>query len=115
MIQQQPLSSARVGIRTGEIVVLSLLFAFGLAVVGITGYFRLSNEAAALRESALGSLEVPWNRKINVHIGFFTTGLVRMGAQFFKLPADAQAGINSIRGAEVGVYDLQGTAGVADS
>jgi hypothetical protein len=58
---------------------------------------------------------VPWNRKINVHVGFFTTGLVRIGSQFFKLPTEAQAGINSIRGAEVGVYDLQGTGGVMDS
>jgi hypothetical protein len=115
MNPNQPAELPHRGFRSGEMILTIVLFSFVLGVVGITGYFRLSTETATLRESALGSASVPWNHRINVHVGFFTTGLVRLGSHFFKMPAEAQAGIDSIRGAEVGVYNLQGTAGLVDA
>jgi len=115
MNENRPAQSPHGGFRTGEIVLVSLFLVFVLAVVGVTGYFRLSTETATLRQSALGSLSVPWNRKINVHVGFFTTGLVRLVSSLCKLPAEAQAGINSLRGAEAGFYNLQGTAGIVNT
>ncbi|HZR19006.1 MAG TPA: hypothetical protein VFE51_17085 [Verrucomicrobiae bacterium] len=115
MNTNQTVQPPHTGLRTVETVLLILLVGFVLAVVGVTGYFRLSTETATLRESALGSLNVPWNHKVNLHVGFFTTGLVRIGSHFFKLPPEAQAGIDSIHGAEVGLYNLQGTAGVVDT
>jgi len=111
MNPNQQAQSARAGFRTGEVVALILLFTFVVAVVGVTSYFRLSSEAATLRESALSSLNVPWNRKINLNVGFFTTGLVRVGSHFINLPPEARAAIASVRGAEVGVYNLGRTAG----
>lgn len=115
MNTNQTAEPPQTGFRTVGIVFLTLLVGFLLAVVGVTGYFRLSTETATLRQSALGSLNVAWNRKLNLHVGFFTTGLVRVGSHFFKLPPEAKAGIDSIRGAEVGIYNLQGIAGVVDT
>ena len=45
-----------------------------------------------------------WHKKITVHVGFFTTGLIRFGSQFFNVPPEARAAIDSVRGGEVGIY-----------
>lgn len=95
-----------------NVVFLTLLFACLLTVVGVTGYFRLSPETAGLRQTVLESLPARPDKKIALHVGFFTTGLARIGSRFFKLPQEAHAGIESVRSAEVGVYKLHGTAGV---
>jgi hypothetical protein len=85
-----------------------------LAVIGITGYFRLSSETAILRESAMSCVKGTCNKKIALHVGLLTTGLVRAGSHLFKLAPEPQAAFDSIRGAEVGIYKLQENAGWVD-
>ena len=70
----------------------------------VISFFRLSGDAAALRQSALEVLPGKWDNKVTLHPGFFTVALVRAGAPFFKLPPEAQAAISSVRGLEVAVF-----------
>ena len=78
-----------------------------LAVVGVTGYFRLSSEACALRDSLLSSTSDSWHKKIALNIGPLTTGLARTGLKFVKkLPPEAQAAASAVRSDEVGIYEL---------
>jgi hypothetical protein len=76
-------------------------------VYGITGYFRLSSEANALRQSALDSIGGTWDKKIALHVGRFTTALVRIASHHIKLSAEPRAALESVQAAEVGVYKLQ--------
>src|SRR5260221_7626406 len=105
--------------RDGLTVILCVLCAVApipvLVVSGVLSFFQLSGETSALRASALETLPGTWNSKVAVHVGFFTTGLVRLGSRFFKLPPEAQAGIASLRGAEVSVYKSQGTDSWVDT
>lgn len=94
--------------------VLGLAGGLGLAVFGVTGYFRLSGEAAALRESAMASIGGNWDKKLALHVGWVTTSLVRAGAHLFKLPPEPQAALDSLRGGEVGIYKLHENAGWVD-
>src|SRR5260221_3706970 len=97
--------------RDGLTVILCVLCAVApipvLLVIGVLSFFQLSGETSALRASALETLPRTWNSKVAVHVGFFTTGLVRFGSRFFKLPPEAQAGIASLPGSEVNVYKSQ--------
>jgi hypothetical protein len=85
------------------VVVLALVWA---GIIGVTGFFRLSSETTALRESLMKGQIGLLDKKITVHVGGFTTALVRLGVQFFKVPPEARAAISSIRGGEVGIYKL---------
>jgi hypothetical protein len=100
--------------RMRDVVLGGLLIGFLLVVVGVTGYFRLSSETAILRESVMSGVDGTWNKKIALHVGFLTTGLVRAGSHLFKLAPEPQAAFDSIRGAEVGIYKLQADAGWVD-
>jgi hypothetical protein len=100
--------------RTRNILLLVLLAGFLEMAVGFASYFQLSPEAAILRESAMAGVQGNWHKKIALNVGFFTTGLVRAGSHFFKLDPEPQAAFDSIRGGEVGVYNLVGTAGWGD-
>ena len=53
-------------------------------------------------KSAGGQLE----KKIAIHVGWFTTGLLRNGLRWVHLEAEPRAAIDAVRGAEVGVYKL---------
>ena len=56
----------------------------------------------------------PWKKTIALNVGFVTTGLLRTGSHFFKIAPEPRAALDSIRGGEVGIYKLQGTAGKVD-
>jgi hypothetical protein len=98
-------------LRTRDIVLGILLFWFLGVVIGVASYFRLSSEASALQRSVLATGNGVWNKKFALNVGFFTTGLVRAGSAFFKMPPEPRAALDSIRGAEVGVYKLDKSAG----
>jgi hypothetical protein len=93
--------------RLRDIVLGGLVIGFALAVVGVLSFFRLSSETAILRESALAGVNGVCNKKIVLHVGIVTTGLIRAGSHLFKLAPEPQAAFDSIRGAEVGIYKLQ--------
>jgi len=85
---------------------LGLVLAAGLCVFGVTGYFRLSSDTATLRRSAMGSMGGAWDTRIAVHIGAMTMALVRTGSRVFPLEAEPRAALETLRGAEVGIYKL---------
>ena len=100
-------------LRTRHIVLGILMVWFVGTVIGVASYFRLSSEASALSESVIAGNGM-WNKKIALNVGFFTTGLVRAGSRFVKMPPEPRAAFDSIRGAEVGVYQLEKSAGWMD-
>jgi hypothetical protein len=81
-----------------------------LGALGIASYFRLSSETRALRSSVMESVPGKWNQQIAVNVGGWTLGLVRFGSSFFNLPPEAKAALQFLQGAEVGVYELQGSS-----
>jgi hypothetical protein len=109
----RPETSARL-LPLGGILLGGVVVAFAVVVVGVTSYFRLSPEAAILRESAMGGVRGTWNKKIALNVGVLTTGLVRAGSHLFKLAPEPQAAFDAIRAAEVGVYKVSEDAGCAD-
>jgi hypothetical protein len=78
------------------------------AAVGVTGYLRLSSDTMALRQSFLSSTAGRWDKKVAVHVGWFTMAFAHLGGRFIHMPPEAHAALQSVRGAEVGVYKLQG-------
>ncbi len=100
-------SSRRKVLTAGFAVVSVLCFLLILAVVGITGYFRLSSPAAALRSSVMSAVPGPWDKTVALRVGWFTTGLIRTGSRFFDMPPEARAALDALHGGEVGVYKLR--------
>ncbi len=98
----------------GVVTIAAMLLLSALAVVGITGFFRLSSPAAALRTSVMSAVPGPWDKTIALRVGWFTTGLVRLGSRFFEMPPEPRAALDALRGAEVGVYKLQHDPVTAD-
>lgn len=76
-------------------------------VVGVTGYFRVSPETAALRASLMQSVPGTWHKKIALSVGSVTTGLVRAGSRFINMPSEPRAALDALHGAEVGIYRLE--------
>lgn len=110
----QPVETAGFPVRAREVVLAGLLVGFLVILVGITSFFRLSSETAALRDSALAVAKGPWHKTMALNLGYFTTGIVRWGSHFLNLAAEPQAACDSIRGGEVGIYKLPETAGWVD-
>jgi len=98
---------ARTVLTAGFLVISALLLIFVVAVVGITGFFRLSSPAAALRTSVMSAVPGPWDKTVALRVGWCTTGLIRAGARLFEMPAEARSAMDALHGAEVGVYKLE--------
>ena len=93
-----------------SVALLSIPILILLAVVGVTGYFRLSSDASALRQSFMTETKGSWQKKFAIHVGPLTTGFVRLCSHWVKLPPEPKAALEAIQGAEVGIYKLQGDA-----
>jgi len=104
----------RKGLTAGFVAISALLLVFVMAVVGITGVFRLSSPTAALRTSVMAAVPGPWDKTIALRVGWFTTGLIRAGSRCFQMPAEPRAAIDALHGAEVGVYKLERDPASAD-
>jgi hypothetical protein len=102
-------------LRVRDMVLVTIFAGLLMLIIGVTSYFRLSSEASILRDSAMACVDGAWSKKIALNVGFLTTGAVRAGSHLFKLAPEPRAAFDSIRGAEVGIYKLQGTAGWVDS
>jgi hypothetical protein len=83
--------------------------AFGLAWLcfGLTGCFRVSSDAEALRNGVMKSAGARWDREVEIGVDPFTLSLVRAGLAFVDLDPEARTALNTVRSAEVGVYRLQ--------
>jgi len=98
----------------GFFVVSALLFVFVMCIVGVTGYFRLSSETAALRTGVMSTVPGVWDKKIALHVGWLTTTVIRTGSRLFNLPPEPRAALDALHGAEVGIYKLQHDPGSLD-
>ncbi len=87
------------------LVILALLSAVALGVIGVTGYFRLSSDTAALQSSLIKSAGGHWNKKIAVRVGWVTTALLRNALRWVHLDREPRAVIDALHGIEVGVYN----------
>ena len=94
-------------LRKRDVVILIAFAIIGLCIFGVTGYFRLSAETAALSSSVIRSAPGQWNKKIALHIGALTTGVVRGSLRWVELPPEPRAAIAALHGVEVAVYKLQ--------
>lgn len=92
----------------GYVVVIILLCLPLVAAYQITGLFRLSSPAAALRGSVMRTVPGSWKTRFTLNLGWVTTTLARLGLQLAPLPPEARTALRSLHGAEVGVYELQG-------
>src|SRR5262245_38993629 len=94
-------------LQTGHIVLLACFALLVLSIVGVTGYFRLSSETAALSSSLRKAVPGTWHKKIAVNVGGFTMAVVRHGLRFVRMEPEPRAAIEALRGAEVGIYELE--------
>jgi hypothetical protein len=99
-------SRPRFRVRTGYIVLAMVLCLPLLCAIGIARCFRLSSATEALRSSVVESVPGQWDKRFAVHIPAITLALVRFGSRFFNLPPEPKAALETLHGAEVGVYNL---------
>src|SRR6516164_9323126 len=87
-------------IRKRYVVLLILMTMVCIPVIGVTGYFRLSSETKALRESFVDAQTGEMDKKIALSVGWFTTSLVRLGVSFAHVPPEARAALESVHSAD---------------
>jgi hypothetical protein len=73
---------------------------------GVASFFYLGSDARALRNGLMKSSGVEWRQQIAVNAGHLTLGTVRVGLSRARLDPGALAALQSVRSAEVGVYQL---------
>jgi hypothetical protein len=73
-----------------------------------TGCMRVNRDAATLRDSVLDSAGTAWNRKFELGVGGLTLGATRLGLSFVELEPEARAALQTVRGADVGIYEVEG-------
>jgi hypothetical protein len=74
--------------------------------VEVASCFHLSSDTKALRNSLIKSSDVEWRQRIALNVGGLMLSAVRAGLSFVHLDAGGRAVLQSVRGAEVGVYQL---------
>lgn len=79
--------------------------------VAVVRSLSIGSDAAALRQSLMDANPGEWNKKIAVHLGFFTLGAVRCVSSFVPLPPEARIGLESLRNVEVGVFQNNRSGG----
>jgi hypothetical protein len=77
-----------------------------ICVLGIASFFHLSSPTQALRRSVMAGAPGDWNNRFAINVGPLTLDAARFVTSFIKLPPEAEAALQGVRGAEVGVYRL---------
>ena len=86
---------------------LGLSLGLLLLAVGLAGCFNVSSDTEALRTSLLNSTAGEWEKEVEIGVGALTFGLARTGLEFLVLDPQARSALNTVRGADVGVYWLR--------
>ena len=89
------------GVVIGLVALVSILL-----VIGVTGYFRLGGDTAALRRVVSETTGQQWRRKVEFNIGSWTTSLARLGVGFVPMDSRVREVLGGVRSAEAGVYRL---------
>jgi hypothetical protein len=97
--------------RTPDVAVL-LLLVVGLA---LTGCSRMSEDAAALRESVMTATGAEWEREVEIGVGALPLTLARAALSFLDLDSEARSALETVRDAHVGVYQGGGARHSASS
>jgi len=100
--------------RTGYIVLGAIGLFLMVCGIGVVGMFQLGSETTILRKTLMSSVAGNWDKKISIRVGGITTALVRGGSRFLKLPPEPRAALDSLNGAEVGVYNLREEPGYVE-
>ena len=77
-----------------------------LVGTGVASCFYLGSDARALRDGLMKSSGIEWRQQIALNAGHLTLGAVRAGLSRARLDPGARAALQSVRSAEVGVYQL---------
>lgn len=95
----------------GLVFVLIVLTALGVLAVGVASFFHQSSDTRTLRKELTRASGTDWQQRVGVSVGALTLGLVRAGLTWAPMEPEARAALRTVRGAEVGVYELaQGAA-----
>jgi len=97
----------RARLRAWHCVAGTLVMALLMGAFVIWGFFQLGSDSEALRASLMGSVQGKWDKKIGLHVGLFSTALVRSGSRFFSMPPEPRAALEAVRSIELGVYELK--------
>jgi len=89
--------------------------AVALMAKGVASYFHLSSDSRALRNGLMEVSGVEWRQQIGLNIGGPTFGVLRAGLPFLSLDHEARAAMQAIRGAEVGIYELESSTKLPDN
>lgn len=73
---------------------------------GVASFFLLGSDTRALRNGLMKSSGVAWRQQIALNAGHLTVGAVRAGLSRANLDPATCAALQSVRSAEVGVYQL---------
>ena len=90
----------------GLAVLLLPFVVLGVIVLGVASYFHLSSDMRSLRNGLMEASGGEWRQQIGLNIGGVTMGAIRTGFSFAPLDARARAAVQTVRGAEVGIYKL---------
>src|SRR5512145_163747 len=66
-------------------------------ISGVTGFFRLSSDTAALRTSFMKSVPGVWDTKIALRVGWLTASVIRVGGSFLDLPPEPRAALAAFK------------------
>jgi hypothetical protein len=97
------------------VLLTSLSIAFALLIYMAIGFFRLSSDARALRNSLTGHQDSGWARRIELNVGPLTTALARAGTRYLELDDEPRLALQALRGVEVGIYQARGSHETTDS
>lgn len=90
----------------GLTVLLLPLVAFSVIALGVASYFHLGSDTRALRNGLMKANGGEWRQYIGLNVGGLTLGAVRAGLSFAPLDAKAQAAVRTVRGVEIGIFEL---------
>jgi hypothetical protein len=95
---------------TAAVLAVALFCTVALVVFGITSFFRLSRDSRQLRNSLVEASEaagVSWSKKAELSFGAFSFGVARATlslADTRRVPKEARLALQSVSGAEFGIY-----------
>ena len=83
-------------------------------VLGVASYFRLSSETRTLRNGLIQASGAKWQQKIVFNVGDLTLDVARAGLSLAHLDDQSRAALQTVRGCEVGIYELAAAAETPD-
>jgi len=88
--------------------VLALIPFVGLTVLalGVVSYLHQSSDTRALRKELTHASGASWREQIGLNIGNATFCVARAGLSFVDMDAETRAALRTVRGVEVGIYEL---------